>query len=298
MLDGEGVGDEDCFVERAGLGGLEKRQEVKELVREKAPIVLCIQETKLQFIDDLLVSSVWGSSSHDYSFSSSVGASRGLVTIWDTSEVEVWFSARGQHFLMIHGRFVKSNEVFHLFNVYAPCDRSAQSTLWTSLAGRLLSLSGCNVCLCGDFNYVRSSEERCSVRGSLGIEGYAPFNDFIVDNALIDLPLCGRKFTWFKGNGRSMSRLDRFLLSGEWCLLWPNCVQAAHLRGLSDHCPIELSVDNENWGPRPVRLLKCWQDTPGYNNFVRQKWISFQVSGWGGYVLKEKFKLIKGALKE
>ncbi|PNX65133.1 cysteine-rich receptor-like protein kinase, partial [Trifolium pratense] len=30
----------------------------------------------------------------------------------------------------------------------------------------------------------------------------------------------------------------------------------------------------------------------------RDKWKSFQVDGWGGYVLKEKFKMIKAALKE
>jgi len=88
---------------------------------------------------------------------------------------------------------------------------------------------------------------------------------------LIDLPLCGRKFTWFNWDGRSMSRLDRFLLSEEWCLFWPNCLRVANLRGLSDHCLIVLSVDEENCGPRPVRLLKCWEDTHGYNNFVRKK---------------------------
>jgi hypothetical protein len=43
-----------------GLNGLEKRKEVKELVREKVPFVLCIQETKLQLIDDFLCNSIWG----------------------------------------------------------------------------------------------------------------------------------------------------------------------------------------------------------------------------------------------
>ena len=37
---------------------------------------------------------------------------------------------------------------------------------------------------------------------------------------------------------------------------------------------------------------------PGYNQFVSDKWKAIQVDGWGGFVLKEKFKLIKGALKE
>ncbi|MCI29977.1 cysteine-rich receptor-like protein kinase, partial [Trifolium medium] len=72
----------------------------------------------------------------------------------------------------------------------------------------------------------------------------------------------------------------------------------AQLRGLSDHCPLLLSVDEENWGPRPVRMLKCWHDIPGFKQFVIDKWRSLQIDGWWGFVLKEKLKLIKMALKE
>ena len=229
-----------------GLGGLEKRKEVKDLVREKAPIVLCIQETKMQLIDDFLCTLIWGPLNHDYSYSPSVGASGGLLTVWDTSEVDVWASSRGDHFLLIHGRFIKSNAEFYLFNVYALCDQRAKQTLWTSLSARLHTLGNCNVCLCGDFNYIRSLEERRLVRGTRVVDDCPPFNEFIDDCVLVDLPLGGRKFTWYKGDECSMSRLDRFLLSEEWCLLWPNCIQVAHLKGLSDHCPILLSVDDQN----------------------------------------------------
>jgi len=95
-----------------------------------------------------------------------------------------------------------------------------------------------------------------------------------------------------------MSRIDRFLLSEDWCFGWPNCVQTTLLRGLSDHCPLVLSVDEANWGPRPTRMLKCWQDVPGYKQFVSDKWKTLQVDGWGGFVLREKLKMIKVALKE
>lgn len=115
---------------------------------------------------------------------------------------------------------------------------------------------------------------------------------------LIDLPLCSRRYTWFKGDGLSMSRIDRFLLSEEWCLQQTNCVQVALLRGLSDHCSLQLFVDEKNWGPRPSRMLKCWQDMSGYKKIVCDKWKSFQIDGWDCYVLKEKLKLIKLVLKE
>jgi len=42
-----------------GLGGGEKRVEVWRLVREKNPMVLCIQESKLQVVNGMLIKSVW-----------------------------------------------------------------------------------------------------------------------------------------------------------------------------------------------------------------------------------------------
>lgn len=68
-------------------------------------------------------------------------------------------------------------------------------------------------------------------------------------NVSINFSLYGRMFTWYKGDGYYISRIDRFVLSEDWYIAWPNCIQVAQPQGLSDHCPIMLSVDEENWGP-------------------------------------------------
>ena len=149
----------------------------------------------------------------------------------------------------------------------------------------------------GDFNAIRSEAERKSRVIGGYFEDFSAFNNFIDNTDLTDLPLCGRNFTWYRGDGLSMSRLDCFLLSKVWLLSWPNCFQVALPRSVSDHCPMLLSVDEANWGPRPNRMLKCWSELPGYKDFITEKWQSFQVNGWGNYVLKEKLKLIKGSLK-
>ncbi|PNY14688.1 cysteine-rich receptor-like protein kinase, partial [Trifolium pratense] len=252
------------------------------------------EETKLQACDDFTCSSLWGNSPHVFSYRPSVGASGGLLTLWDSSEVEVWTSESYENVLWCHGRFIRYGEEFYLANVYAPCDPGAKQVLWDSLSVKIQALGSSRVCVCGDFNAIRSIDERCSVRDGYRSSDHIPFNRFIDDNTLIDLPLCGRKFTWFKGDGRSMNRLDRFLLSDEWCLTWPNCTQVARMIGLSDHCPLVLAVDEEDWGPRPSRMLKCWKDVPGYNRFVREKWNSFQFDGWANLPsriesLKDKF---------
>lgn len=38
-----------------GLGGFEKRDEVRRLVNDKHPFVVCLQETKLGVFDDFLL---------------------------------------------------------------------------------------------------------------------------------------------------------------------------------------------------------------------------------------------------
>jgi len=77
-----------------GLGGLDKRKEVRRLVSEKSPFVLCIQESKMCVVNDFFATTVWGNSLCGYSFQASLGASGSLLTIWDTNVVEVWSTSR------------------------------------------------------------------------------------------------------------------------------------------------------------------------------------------------------------
>jgi len=37
----------------------------------------------------------------------------------------------------------------------------------------------------------------------------------------VELPIVGKKFTWYKSDGSAKSRLDRFLVSLEWLQMWP-----------------------------------------------------------------------------
>jgi len=154
---------------------------------------------------------IWRDVNIAFSFQPLRGASGGLVTLWDCSEVEVWASLQFEHVLGIHGHFVKTGEEFTLLNLYAPCDTSCQQVLWNNISLRLSNLADHNVCVCEDFNTVRWVDERRSV-GSVGPHaGSGFFNQFVGGNCLVDLPLQGRNFTWFRGDGKSMSRLHRFL---------------------------------------------------------------------------------------
>jgi len=49
-------------------GTFEKINEVRRLVSEKKHFVLCLQETKLSTVDEIMVSTLWGSGSYGFSF--------------------------------------------------------------------------------------------------------------------------------------------------------------------------------------------------------------------------------------
>ena len=93
----------------------------------------------------------------------------------------------------------------------------------------------------GDFNIIRYPSER------LGCESFSPamfaFLNFIESNSLVDLPLEGASFTWFRDSGiPSMLRIDKALVSLDWEEHFGNISQWVLPRVISDHCPLFLEV--------------------------------------------------------
>ncbi|KAG4211377.1 hypothetical protein ERO13_A02G100201v2, partial [Gossypium hirsutum] len=71
------------------------------------------------------------------------------------------------------------------------------------------------------------------------------FNSFIDESKVVDLPLTGKRFTWFCSNNK-MSRLDRFLVDDYWLVCFNDLIQYGYDRSVSNHIPILLynsSVD-------------------------------------------------------
>lgn len=60
----------------------------------------------------------------------------------------------------------------------------------------------------GDFNSVASLNEKKGAVSSGCNEDISCFQDFISEAQLIDLPFIGRRYTWYKQDGYSMSRTD------------------------------------------------------------------------------------------
>ena len=65
---------------------------------------------------------------------------------------------------------------------------------------------------------------------------------------MLEVPLVGRKYTWYKSNGTTKVRLDRVLVPDEWFQKWPTCKQCIQPRDISDHCVIVVKSSIWDWG--------------------------------------------------
>ncbi|KAK2449476.1 hypothetical protein QL285_008670 [Trifolium repens] len=123
------------------------------------------------------------------------------------------------------------------------------------------------------------------------------FVSFIDAMEVTNVPVTGKKFTWFSADGSAMSRLDRFLLSEGFIEKGGISNQMVGDRDISDHCPIWLECTRLNWGPKPFKFLNCWLQHPEFLPLVKDVWEKANIHGKSVFILKEKMKILKEALK-
>ena len=72
------------------------------------------------------------------------------------------------------------------------------------------------------------------------------FRDCLTTCELLELPLCGKKFTWSRG--RSASRIDRAFMSTAWFQTFPSASLFGFPKYTSDPRPIMVKMDSTDWG--------------------------------------------------
>ncbi|XP_025607615.1 uncharacterized protein [Arachis hypogaea] len=71
--------------------------------------------------------------------------------------------------------------------------------------------------------------------------------------------------------GQSCSRVDRVLVSLEWLEEFPKKRLRGGPRGLSDHCPLIMTVTRLGGGQRPFRSLDAWFTHNGFLRMVKEE---------------------------
>jgi exonuclease III len=228
-----------------GLNNPQKREVVRNLLREWQCDMVCLQETKLDCLDLRVVWSLWGNQYVDWVALDVVNTAGGILFMWDTRFVERVDAVVG-HFsvsCLLHGLVDDFNWV--CLGVYGPHSDESRQHCREELSSSRQHWAAPR-CMVGDFNAVRFPSEW------LGCTRFTPamhsFSDWIDTHNLVDLPLVGGSYTWSSGTTPpSMSRIDRALVSLDWEAHYSNVLLKLLPRPISDHHPL-LVVAGGNGG--------------------------------------------------
>jgi hypothetical protein len=167
---------------------------VRNLGRKFSLDALGILETKLENINDCIISSIWDCQPKDWYAVPSLGLSGGILCIWNPASFCVSSCSATMNGCILHieGIFTHFNLNCLVFFVYAPNDGSLKKELWNYLITFKDSVSK-PWCLAGDFNETLSPSDRKG--GSQISASITQFKHCIDCCELIDLPLNGKKFT-------------------------------------------------------------------------------------------------------
>ena len=99
-------------------------------------------------------------------------------------------------------------------------------------------------------------------------------------------------------NGQVMSKIDRFLVSGDWESYFSRVTQITLLsRLVSDHFPIPLDGGGIRLGASPFRFEIMWLKAEGFKDLLKGWWQGLSFKGSASFILSEKLKGLKGKLK-
>nr|GEV36560.1 RNA-directed DNA polymerase, eukaryota [Tanacetum cinerariifolium] len=172
---------------------------------------------------------------------------------------------------------------------FVPIKSSSKAILWVYISVLLSRWNGETIVM-GDFNEVRSGEER---RGSCFNPYSAKRSDrFILTSGLVDIKLEGYTFTWSHPSATKMNKLDHFLVSDGIYSLFPSITAICLDRHIFDHRPILLRDVKLDFRPTPFRFYNSWFDLVGFDDMIKAAWRSFSHSDKNAMIrFKKNFKI-------
>lgn len=196
----------------------------------------------------------FGNGGYKMVFQPSLGNSGGMVTFWDTAEVECIALAQSKSWIWITVKVKRDDSRCHVVNIYSPLKLEYKKELWRDMEAVLECIADEPACFIRDFNCIRWEEEimKC-LYARRDVDG---FNKLIDNSNLMEMGMINARFTWFGYDGRQ-SKLDRALVNSSWFMKSEWIVKALPKKH-SDHKPILMMGRDVRTSSRPFRIFNYY----------------------------------------
>ena len=258
-----------CWIVR-GLHSEPRQRAVRQKLEESQCVIACLQETKSASFDFRSIRSFCPKRFDSFAFSPSVGASGGILVVWNSSVF--WGTVIEIQPFAILVQFIskQNNEKWSLISVYGPCQGEARDNFVSWLYNLQIPLGG-NWLLVGDFNFIRSLDNRNLPGGDLN--DIFIFNEIIAHLGLLELPLKGRSYTWSNMQDNPLlEQLDWFFTSVDWITTYPMTGVFPMARTASDHVPCVVTIKTSIPKSKIFHFENYWVELEGFMECVKQSW--------------------------
>lgn len=203
-----------------GLNDRSKRLSVRETFFLNKPDIICLQETKLSTIDDVIRREICGRRISDYALLPARGTRGGILVAWQAKRFKKVAQTNTEYCLTVTLQDTMLGETFLLTGVYGPNNSAARRLFFQELR-EVRTDTGTPWIVCGDFNTTLEVNDRNSA--SADWRWPLAFTNLISELELQDIRMRGRRYTWSSSRQRpAMAKLDRFLVSADWSARYPN----------------------------------------------------------------------------
>lgn len=178
-----------------GLNGRAQHDSVRTLMQDVRLHIVCIVETKLQFLPQMLIASLLGMDFVDYAFVPAAGTCGGILVAAKQPDIRLSDVCVGcfSVSVLVHTGGDSERPLWWLTVVYGPQGDSEKELFLEELSAVRDACSGPWAIL-GDFNLILDEVDKNN--DSINRHNMSRFRQTIADLELLDIHLHGRRYTW------------------------------------------------------------------------------------------------------
>jgi exonuclease III len=278
-----------------GINSQTKWDAIRDKIKECHCSVICLQETKREHFDSNYIKKFCPRQLDAFEFSPSVGASGGLITIWNSNLFDGQLVSSNGYSVIVKLTSRLYAQSFHITNIYGPA-ATADKLGFISWLYNFDTSGFEDWLLLGDFNLIRSAENRNRPGGNSS--EMMLFNDLIQHLDLVEIDFQGRSFTWSNMQDNALlEKLDWVFTSASWSLAFPDTKAFPLARPVSDHIPYAVQIGTELPHSSVFRFENYWVDFDGFHDTVLLHWETTPFYCNAARTLNAKFKQLRRGLK-
>ncbi|WVZ54663.1 hypothetical protein U9M48_005428, partial [Paspalum notatum var. saurae] len=293
------MNDTNCIILNwnvRGLNSIARRQVVRDLIFDHKATVVCLQETKMEIVDDSIIIQALGPQfANSYATLPATGTCGGVILAVSSDFYQLHNVEIGQFSISASIQRLTDNNIWSITGVYGPqadADKLLLLAEIRALKQRVLP----RWTVMGDFNMIFRASQKNNDRINRRLMG--SFKALLDELELKEIHLHGRKFTWTSQTANpTMTKIDHLFCTREWEQLHPECYLQALSSSASDHCPFLLTCRPLFKRFKGFRFEAFWLEVDGFLEVVQNSWLASVSSTNPTRILHIKLARLGKALK-